>query len=167
MCYVVLLPFSTWLAAATNATVIRSTGFKHQRYSIYNAAAVIAATAELPLLLWALLLPLPSPLCGDLFQNIYCCEYCICKHHCYCYYNHCHNWDALAAACRHYHCGENRRKSTMLPFLFHFASAMMMVRATAKAMTLMMATMTAMIYHHLLYDSNVTMVAIIYFSFFS
>jgi hypothetical protein len=53
---------SDWLGSNINTILIA------------NAAAVVAATAELPLLLWALLLPLPLPLCGGLFQNIYCCE---------------------------------------------------------------------------------------------
>ncbi len=100
-----------------------------------NATAAIAATAELPLLLRVLILPLPSLLCGGLFQNIYCCKYRICQHHCYCYYGCCHHRTSVITTCRHYHCGENRCKSSMLNF-FHFSLAMTMVRATAKAMAM-------------------------------
>jgi hypothetical protein len=85
-----------------------------------NTAAVIAVTAELRLLLRVLLLPLSLPLCGGLFQNIYCCKYCICQYHCYCYYGRCHHQPAVVAACRHYHCGENRCKSTMLHIFISF-----------------------------------------------
>jgi hypothetical protein len=87
-----------------------------------NTAAVIAATAELPLLLRELLLPLLLLLCGGLFQNIYCCKYCICQHHCLRYYGCCHCRVAIVAACRRYHCGEKKRKSTMLYILISFHS---------------------------------------------
>jgi hypothetical protein len=53
-----LMPLSSdWLGLNINAILFA------------NAAAVIAATAELPLLLRALLIPLPSPLCGGWFQK--------------------------------------------------------------------------------------------------
>ncbi len=120
---VVLLLFSTWLAAATNTTVIGlaiAVGLNINTNLYTNTAAVIASTAELPLLLWALLLPLPSLSCGGLFQNIYCCKYHICQHHCYHYHGCCHHRATVVAACRCCHCGENRWKSSMLLILILF-----------------------------------------------
>jgi hypothetical protein len=70
VCCVVLFPFLTWLAAATNATVIRSAiavGLNINANLFANAAVVIAATAKLLLLLWGLLLPMPLLLFGGLF----------------------------------------------------------------------------------------------------
>jgi hypothetical protein len=169
VCSVVLLPFLTWLAAATYSTVVRlaiAVGSNINAILFANTAVVIAATAELPLLLQALLLPLPLLLCGELFQYIYCCKYRICQHHCYCYHSRCNHWAAVVAACRHYHCGGNRHKSSMLHFLFYFALAMTMVRVTEKAMATTTAMGTGMIYHHLFHGSNEVIVAIIYFSFY-
>jgi hypothetical protein len=51
-------------------------------------------------------------------------------------------------------------------FLFHYTLAMVMVRATVKAMTTMMEMAKAMIYHHFFHDSNETIVANIYFFLF-
>ncbi len=126
---VVLLPFLTWnrlrvnfnwkvLAAATNATAISAAIALGA--NIYckvpviailfaNTAAVTAAIAELPLLLWALLLPLPLPLCGGLLQSSCYCHHCICQHRCHqcmcnihmqrCNHGHCHSWaDIIAVA---------------------------------------------------------------------
>ncbi len=70
------------------------------------------------------------------------------------------------AACCHYHCGEKNVSQQYYIFLFHFAFAMTMVSLTANAMAITMAMALAMIYHHLFYDSDKTIVAIIYFSFF-
>ncbi len=165
MCCVILLPFLIWLAAATNPLSSDQLGSNINAILFMNAAAAIAATAKLPLLLRALLLPLPSPLCGGIFQNIYCCKYLICQHHCYCYYGCCHHQVAVVVACRCYHCGENKRTSIMLHIFIHFALAMMMVRAMGKAMAMKTATGITMIYHCLFHDSNETIVAIIYFSF--
>ncbi len=58
---VVLLPFLTWLAATTSATVINvaiAVGSNVNAILFAKAATVTAAIAELPLLLWAVLLPL-------------------------------------------------------------------------------------------------------------
>jgi hypothetical protein len=145
---------SDWLGSNINAILFA------------NNTAVIAATAELLLLLWALLLPLPSLLCQGLFQNIYCCKYRICQHHCYQYHGCCHCWATNVAACRHYHCDENRYKSSMLHIFIHFALMMTMVTATAKAMAAMTEMVTAMIYHCLCHDSNEMIVAINFFSFY-
>jgi hypothetical protein len=125
VCCVVLLPLLTWLPAATNATVIRlaiAVGSNIKAILFVNTATVIAATAELPLLMWALSLPLPSSSCEGLCQNIYCCKYCICQHHCYHYHGRYHCRAAAIAACRRCHSGENRCKSLMLHIFssFHF-----------------------------------------------
>ncbi len=75
-------------------------------------------------------------------------------------------WAAIVAACRHYHYGEKNVSQQYYIYLFHFALAMMIVSLTANAMEMTMATSAqAMIYHHLFYGSNKTIVAIIYFSF--
>jgi hypothetical protein len=74
---------------------------------------------------------------------------------------------AIVAAFCHYHCGEKNINQQYFIFLFHFALAMMIVSLTANAMATMMATAPAMIYYCLFYDSNKTIVVIIYFSFFS
>jgi hypothetical protein len=77
-------------------------------------------------------------------------------------------WAAIIAACRCYHCGEKNISQQYYIFLFYFASAAMtIVSLTAKVMATTRATATAMIYHCLFYDSNKSIVAIIYFSFFS
>jgi hypothetical protein len=47
-------------------------------------------------------------------------------------------------------------------FLFHFALAMMMVRATLKATAMLTEMETVMIYHFLFHASNEMIVAIIY-----
>jgi hypothetical protein len=52
-------------------------------------------------------------------------------------------------------------------FLFYFSLAMTMVRAMAKATVTMTAMAMVMIYHHLFHNSNETIAAFIYFSFFS
>ncbi len=48
-------------------------------------------------------------------------------------------------------------------FLLHFALAMTIVSLTTNAMAMTMATAPAMIYHHLFYDSDKTIVAIFFF----
>ncbi len=176
VCCVVLLPFLTWFAAATNATVISASiavGSNINAILFANAAAVIAAIAELLLLLWALLLPLPLLSCGGLLQDIYCCQYRICQHHCYCYQGCCHCWAAIITACHRYLCATNIVVKTDIShqcciFLFHFALAMTMVMMMVKATATATATAMAMarIYFCLLYDSNETIAVIIYFSFY-
>ncbi len=74
---------------------------------------------------------------------------------------------AIVAACRHYDCGEKNVNQQYYIFLFHFASAMMIVSMTANATATTMATAQAMIYHLLFHDSNKTKVAIVCFSIFS
>jgi hypothetical protein len=76
-------------------------------------------------------------------------------------------WATIVAACRRYHCGEKKLKSTVLHILFHFALAMTIVSLMAKATATTMATATERIHHCLIYDSNKMIVVIIYFSFFS
>jgi hypothetical protein len=76
-------------------------------------------------------------------------------------------WAAVVAACRHYHCGEKKRESTVLHIFVYFALSMMIVSLTAKAMATTRVIATAMIHHCLFYDSNERIEAIIYFSFFS
>jgi hypothetical protein len=86
VCCVILFPFSTWLAATTNTTVVRS---KHQHNSIckhrcdycsYSWAAASTAGAVIAIAIAVV---------WEYFKNIYCCEYRICQQHCYCYYGHC------------------------------------------------------------------------------
>ncbi len=76
-------------------------------------------------------------------------------------------WAAIVAACRHYHCGEKNVSQQYYIYLFYFALLMMIVSVMAKVMATTMVTATVMIYLCLFYDSNKTIVAIIYFSFFS
>ncbi len=62
-------PILTWLAATTDATVISvaiAVGLNVNSILFVNADVVTAAIVELPLLLWALLLPLPLLSCGGL-----------------------------------------------------------------------------------------------------
>jgi hypothetical protein len=73
---------------------------------------------------------------------------------------------AVVAACRRYHCGEKNVSQHYYIFLFHFALAMMIVSLTENARATTMAMAQAIIYHRQFYDSNKTIVAIIYFSFF-
>jgi hypothetical protein len=72
----------------------------------------------------------------------------------------------IVSACRSYCCGENNVSQQYYIFLFYFALTITVVILTAKAMAMMMATATAMINHCMFYDSDKTIVAIIYFSFF-
>jgi hypothetical protein len=74
---------------------------------------------------------------------------------------------AVVAACRRYHYGEKNVSQQYYIFLLHFTSTMTIVSLTVNAMATTMATALAMIYHCLFYDSDKTIVAIIYFSFFS
>jgi hypothetical protein len=74
---------------------------------------------------------------------------------------------AVVAAYCHNHRGEKNVSQQCYIFLLHFASAMTIVSLTTNATATTMATAPAMIYHCLFYDSNKTIVAIIYFSFFS
>jgi hypothetical protein len=76
-------------------------------------------------------------------------------------------WAAILTACHHYHCGDKNVSQDYYIFLFYFALAMMIVSLMAEAMATAMATAPALIYYRLFYDSNKTIVAIIYFSFFS
>ncbi len=87
VCCVILLPFSTWLAATTNATVISAAiavGLNVNTILFANTTVVTAVIAELLLLLGALFWTLLLLLCGGFLQNISCCHHCICQHHCYC-----------------------------------------------------------------------------------
>jgi hypothetical protein len=109
----------------------------------------------------------PLPLCGGIFQNIYCCKYRFCQHHCYCYNGRClvgPPLPLLAAITIEVKIAVNQH---CYIFLFHFALSITMVRAIAKATAMTMAMVMAMIYHRLFHDSNETIVAVIYFSFFS
>jgi hypothetical protein len=74
---------------------------------------------------------------------------------------------AVATACCCYYCSEKKRKSTVLHVFIYFTLSIMIVSLTAKATAMMTVIATAMIYHLLFYDSNKTIVVIIYFSFFS
>ncbi len=104
VCCVFLLPFLTWnrlrvdfdwkeLAAATDTAAISAAiavdanaCCKVPVIAILfaNVAVVTAAMiAELPLLLWALLLPLLLPSCEGLLQSSCCCHHRIFKHYCH------------------------------------------------------------------------------------
>ncbi len=149
-----LLPLLTTLSSDPNINTIL----------FANAAAIIAATAELPLLLQALLLH-----CHCRFVVFYFKIFTVAS---IAYANKtllsllqllpCQA--AIIAACHHYHCGEKNVSQQYCIYLFYFASSMMIasLMAKAKATTTVMAA--AMIYHCLFYDSNKRIVAIIYFS---
>ncbi len=159
MCCVISFPFSTWLAAATDTTVVRS---KHQCYSIckrrcnycsYSWAVPSTAGAVIAIaiaIVWGFIsnylllrvLHLPTTLLSLLRLLP--------------------RRAAVVTACRRYHCGVKNVSQQYYIFLFHFASAMMIVSLTANATATTMA-----IDHCLFYDSNKTIVAIIYFPFFS
>ncbi len=76
------------------------------------------------------------------------------------------HWAVIVAACRQYHCGEKNVSQQYCIYLFYFALPMMIESLTAKAMATTRVMATVMIYHHLFYDSNKTIAAIVYFSFF-
>ncbi len=100
-----------------------------------NTDAVTAAITELPLLLQALSLPLPSQLSGGLFQSSCHCHHCIFQHHCHqCTCNiyvqrhnhdHCHHCAAVIAVaplylCAIIYCGDYKCKSLMLHIFISF-----------------------------------------------
>jgi hypothetical protein len=88
VCCAVLLPFLTWLAAATNATIISAAikvglninsilfcecrcGYCSYCRAATSTAGTVIATAIA--IVWRFIV------------NSYCCHHCICQHHCYHY----------------------------------------------------------------------------------
>ncbi len=157
MCCVISFPFSTWLAATTNTTIVRS---KHQRYSrckgcynycSYSSAAAATAGAAIAIaitVVWGFIsnylllqvLHLQTTLLSLLWTMPL--------------------WAAVVATCCHYHCGEKNVSQQYYIFLFHFALAVTIVSLMANAMATTMATAQAIIYHCLFYDSNKTILVI-------
>ncbi len=68
----------------------------------------------------------------------------------------------VVAACLCYHCGEKKLSHQYCIYLFYLALSVMIVSLTAKATSTTMVMASVMIYHHLFYDSNKMIVAIIY-----